>query len=385
MNNKFIPYGKQYIDDNDINSVIETLKSDFLTQGSKINEFEEKLSEYCGSKYAVVFNSGTSALHGAYFSLGLEKDSEFITSPNTFVATSNAGLYIGLKPIFSDININTGNIDENLIEEKINNKTKFIVPVHYAGQSCNMLKIKEIADKYNLKVIEDASHSIGSKYNEYKVGSCKYSDMTILSFHPVKHITSGEGGAVLTNNYEYYKQLIKFRTHGITKDKNELLNQDEGIWYYEMQLLGFNYRMTDIQASLGISQLSKLDSFVKKRRNIAKFYNEKFKNNKIIKPLIEEEYNYHSYHLYSILLEKEYKYLKKEFVDYLKINNIGTQVHYIPVYYQPYYKELGYKKGLCKNSEDFYEREISIPMYFSLTDDNLNYIVSTIENFSNNK
>ncbi|HIE59000.1 MAG TPA: UDP-4-amino-4,6-dideoxy-N-acetyl-beta-L-altrosamine transaminase [Persephonella sp.] len=379
---KFIPYGKQLIEDDDIQAVLEVLKSDFITQGKKIPEFEKALAEYCGSKYAVVFNSGTSALHGAYFATGLEKDDEFITTPITFVATSNAGLYLKAKPIFVDIEADTGNIDVSKIEEKITNKTKLISVVHYAGHPVNMEKIKQIAEKYNLKVVEDACHALGAMYKEEKIGSCKYCDATVFSFHPVKHITTGEGGAVLTNDEKVYEKLLMFRNHGITKDKNKLINTQEGDWYYEMQILGFNYRMTDIQASLGISQLKKLDRFIKKRREIAKIYNQAFKNIPYFDIPIEKEYAFHSYHLYPIRLKKDYKDKKADIFKALRDNGIGVQVHYIPVYWQPYYQKIGYEKGLCPKAEDFYQREISLPIFPAITDNDVNYVIQkTLEVF----
>lgn len=375
--NKFIPYGRQFIDDNDIKAVVEVLKSDFITQGRKVPEFEEKLASYCGAKYTVVFNSGTSALHGAYFALGLSKGDEFITTPITFIATANAGLYLGAKPVFIDIEPDTGNIDVNKIEEKITEKTKLISLVHYAGHPVDLEKVKQIADKHGLKVVEDACHALGAKYKGEKIGSCKYSDATIFSFHPVKHITTGEGGAVLTNDKEVYEKLLMFRNHGITKDKNKFLNKPHGDWYYEMQFLGYNYRMTDIQAALGISQLKKLDKFVEKRREIAKIYNKAFKDNLYFDIPVEKEYAFHTYHLYPIRLKDKSK--KKELFDKLRQNGIGVQVHYIPIYLQPYYQKLGYKKEICPIAEDFYEREISLPIYPKMDNSEIELVINTFK------
>jgi len=411
-----IPYSRQFIDEEDIEEVVKVLKSDFITQGPKIQEFEKKLAEYCGSKHAVVFNSGTSALHGAYFALGLRKGDEFITSPITFVATANAGLYLGVKPVFVDIEADTGNIDALKIEKKITKKTKLIVSVHFAGHPVDLQKIYTIARKYNLSIVEDACHALGAKYRRQKavsskqnkdkksedwikIGSCKYSDMTVLSFHPVKHITTGEGGAVLTNNEEYYKKLLMFRSHGITKDKAQFkvnakdyikehlnlnlnnfnnldnLNSYFDDWYYEMQFLGYNYRMTDIQAALGTSQLKKLDSFVDRRRAIADCYNKAFRDNPYFDIPTEEDYAYSSYHLYPIRLKDKYKDKKRDIFSKLRKQGLGVQVHYIPVYLQPYYKELGYKKGLCPVAEDFYMREISIPVYPAMKDEDMKYVM----------
>lgn len=284
---KFLPYGKQDIGEDDIQKVVNVLKSDFITQGPKIGEFEENLAKYCGSKYAVAFNSGTSALHGAYFAMGLGKNDEIITSPNTFVATSNAALYLNAKPVFVDVESKTGNLDVSKVSEKITEKTKLIVPVHYSGNPVDLKELSEIAEDKGVKIIEDAAHAIGAKYNGEKIGNSRYSEMTIFSFHPVKHITTGEGGAVLTNEQEYYERLLMFRSHGITK--NNYINQPDGDWYYEMHYLGHNYRITDLQAVLGLSQLNKLDRFVKRRREIARTYNEAFENNPYFDTISEKK------------------------------------------------------------------------------------------------
>jgi UDP-4-amino-4,6-dideoxy-N-acetyl-beta-L-altrosamine transaminase len=381
----FIPYSRQIIDKDDIQEVVKVLKSDFITQGPKIPEFEKNLATYCGCKYAVVFNSGTSALHGAYFTLGLSKGDEFITSPITFVATANAGLYLGAKPIFVDVEPDTGNIDVSKIEKKITRKTKLLVPVHYAGHPADLGKIHELAKKYNLFVIEDACHALGAKYKGNKIGSCKYSDMTILSFHPVKHITTGEGGAVLTNSKEYYEKLLIFRNHGITKDRSRFTIHDSrftGAWYYEMQLLGYNYRMTDIQAALGISQLTKLDSFIERRRSIADHYHKALKDNPYFDIPVEKDYAYSSYHLYPIRSKDKYKDMKKKIFSNLRDKGLGVQVHYIPVYMQPYYKKIGYKKASCPMAEDFYQREISLPVYPGMSVKDRKFVIKILKEFS---
>ena len=382
-----IPYGHQSISKEDINEVVKVLKSNFITQGPKIDEFEKKLSQFVGSKYAVVFNSGTAALHAAYFAYGLTKGDDFITSPMTFAATANAGLYLEAKPIFCDIEPETGDIDPNLIENIITKKTKLIVPVHYGGNPAKLDEISKIANKHKIGVIEDACHTLGGKYKNTRIGDCKYSDMCAFSFHPVKHITTGEGGAVTTNNEEYYKKLLVFRTHGITKEN--FINPSPGDWYYEMQFLGYNYRMTDIQAALGISQIKRLPQFIKRRREIAKIYNKEFKDNPYFDTQIETKGASGAYHLYPIFLKEHLKDKKREIFENLRKNGLGVQVLYIPVYFHPYYKSLGYKAGICPVAEDLYLREISIPMFPSLSDKDIQVIIKIIFKvlapFSNNK
>ena len=373
-----IPYGRQFVDDDDIKSVVEVMKSDFITQGERVREFEEKLAKICGSKYAVAFNSGTSALFGAYYASGLRVGDEFITSPITFAATSNAGLYLGAKPVFVDIERDTGNINTDMIEAAVTEKTQLIVPIHYAGHPCDMEKIRNIADKFNLKIIEDGCHALGAKYKNHTIGSCKYSDMAVFSFHPVKHITTGEGGAVLTNVKEYYDKLVMFRNHGITKEPDKLINPSHGSWYYEMQFLGYNFRMTDIQGALGISQLDKLVRFIQKRRYISERYFEIFKRNPYFDLPVEKDYGFHAYHLFPIRLKNELVHKKIQIVSILHGKGLGVQIHYIPVYLHPYYAKLGYKQGLCKVAEDFYGEEISIPIYYGMTDEHIETVAKTI-------
>lgn len=321
----------------------------------------------------MVFNSGTSALHGAYFAIDLGQSQEIVTSPITFVATSNAALYLGSKPTFCDIESTTGNINPLLIQVKKN--VKAIVPVHYAGSPVDLKSIYDLAHENDLYVIEDAAHAMGANYNNHTIGSCKYSDMTVFSFHPVKHITTGEGGAVLTNNPDFRDKMLKFRSHGINKDNFQY--EPHGDWYYEMEFLGYNYRMTDIQAALGLSQLNKLKGFVKRRRKIAQIYEEIFEGNPYF-DTIECINTESSYHLFPILLKDQYKCKKSNIFIQLREKGLGVQVHYIPVYLQPYYKNLGYRGGLCPLAEDFYQREISIPIYPVMSDNDVNYVVNAI-------
>lgn len=374
---KFIPYGRQYIDDEDIKAVIEVLKSDYLTTGPKIEEFENILADYVGARYAVAISNGTAALHSACFAAGIEEGDEVITSPITFAASANAVLYCGGEPVFADINSKTYNIDLDDIKRKITDRTKAIIPVHYTGQPCDMDNILKIANEYDLTVIEDGAHALGGEYKGKKIGSI--GDMTTFSFHPVKHITTGEGGAITTNDKELYEKLIMFRTHGITRESDKLIN-DEAPWYYEQHHLGFNYRMTDIQATLGISQMKKLDVFLEKRRNLVQIYNEELKKiDGIVKPYQLESTN-SAWHLYVIRLElHKIKTERRTIFEELRKRNIGVNVHYIPVYYHPYYQKLGYKKGLCPNAEKFYDSVITIPLYPMMSKADIKYIVNSIE------
>ncbi|RLE14811.1 UDP-4-amino-4,6-dideoxy-N-acetyl-beta-L-altrosamine transaminase [Candidatus Aerophobetes bacterium] len=374
----FLPYGHQWIDEEDIKEVTEVLKSEWMTQGPKVKEFERKLANYCGANYAVVFSSGTAALHGAYFAGGIKEGCEIITSPITFLSTTNAALFLYAHPVFVDVEKDTGNINPGLIEKKVTEKTKVIAPVHYGGHPADLEKISKVAKKYNLLVIEDACHALGAEYKGEKIGSCKYSDMTVFSFHPVKSITTGEGGAVLTNNKEYYKKLIMFREHGVTKDQVEFKKLPPGDWYYEMHLLGYNYRLTDIQCALGASQLKKLNKFIQRRREIAKIYGDAFRDNDFFELPEEKSYAKSSWHLYPVKLKDMYKDKKREIFAKLREEGLGVQVHYIPVYLQPYYQRLGYRKGICPNAEDFYQREISIPLYQSMSGEDIEYVVNTI-------
>lgn len=381
VRDKYLSYGKQWIDENDIEAVVNILKGDYLTTGPTVKKFEEKVAEYVGAKYAVAVSSGTAALHMACFAAGLKEGDEVIVSPITFVASANCILYQGAKPIFVDIDPRTYNIDSKKIEEKITERTKAIIPVDFTGQSVAMDEIREISDKYNLIIIEDAAHALGTKYKGQIVGT--KADMTEFSFHPVKLITTGEGGIITTNSKEFYEKMILFRTHGITRDK-KLLSKDEGPWYYEQQILGYNYRITDIQCALGISQMNKIDQFIDRRREIVRKYNEAFKDIAEITMPYEAEYSNSGWHLYIIRLNLDkLNATRREIFEALKAENIGVNVHYITVYYQPYYKKLGYEKGICPNAEKLYDEMITIPLSPKMRDQDVDDVIDGVNKVIN--
>ena len=377
---KQIPYATQWIEEDDILAVADALRSLNLTQGPLVEEFEKTIAQYCGAKYAVAVNSGTSALHIACLASGLSAGDEIITSANTFVASSNCALYCGGKPVFADIEPATALIDPVDIKKKITSKTKAIIPVHFAGHPADMEEISKIARENNLIIIEDAAHAIGAKYrlkssqDWVKIGSCLHSDMTILSFHAVKQLTTGEGGIVLTNNHDLYEKLVFFRSHGITRSI-KYMKETEGIWYYEMHKLGFNYRLTDIQCALGTSQLKKLDKFISRRKEIAKIYDNAFSEIEQIDFIKEKEGFDSSRHLYVILVENR----KNIFNLLYSETSIMVNVHYIPVYFHPYYRRLGYERGLCPMAEEYYSRAISIPMFPKLSNNEIEYVIGKIK------
>lgn len=368
-----IPYGRQTIEDDDIDAVIEVLKSDYLTTGPKIAEFEKSVTDYVGAKYAVAISNGTSALHAACFAAGIGPGDEVITTPITFAASSNCVLYCGGTPVFADIDPKTYNIDPDDIRKKITDKTKAIIAVHLAGQPCDMDEIHKIAKENNLIVIEDGAHALGSVYKGKKVGSL--SDMTTFSFHPVKPITTGEGGMIVTDNEEFYKKMVLFRSHGITRDE-AMMTRKDGPWFYQQFDLGFNYRITDIQCALGCSQMKKLDRFLAKRKEIVLRYNEAFADcENIVTPyqLPETESGWHLY----IVQVKNCD--RKQIFEALRDKGIGVNVHYIPVYMHPYYQEHGYKDVHCKNAEEVYSHIISLPLYPGLTEEQQSYVIDTLK------
>ena len=369
----YIPYGRQCIEQDDIDAVVEVLRSDYVTTGPAVTDFEKAVAEYTGAKYAVAVANGTAALHVACLAAGLTEGDEVITTPITFAASANCALYCGATPVFADIEADTYNIDPVEIEKKITERTKAIIAVHFTGQPCKMDEIHAIAKKHNLLVIEDAAHALGADYKGKKIGSI--SDMTTFSFHPVKHITTGEGGMITTNSKELYERLILFRSHGITRNE-EMLTKNEGGWYYEQLDLGYNYRITDIQCALGISQMKKLDRFVARRREIAARYDKAFAEvEQIITPKQEEGCN-NSWHLYVIQVTGQER---KEVFDQLRAKNIGVNVHYIPVYKHPYYQQNGYSEVCCKNGEQYYERAISLPMYPLLSAEEQDYVIEAVK------
>lgn len=367
----FIPYGKQSIDEDDINSVVEVLKSDFLTTGPKIKEFEDELCRYTNAKYCVAVANGTAALHLASLVL-LNKGDKVITTPNSFVATSNSILYVEAKPIFVDIK-EDGNIDLDLCEEELkkDSSIKAIYVVHFSGNPIEQEKLKYIKESYNIKILEDCAHSLGASFGNIKAGSCENSDCSILSFHPVKHITTGEGGAVTTNSKEIYEKLLELRAHGIKRFP------DAAPWYYEMHSLGFNYRITDMQATLGISQLKKLDSFVKRRKEIALKYDKALLNS-VVKPLYSFTNN-SSYHLFVVKVDfSKLNISKVELFNKMREKNIGLQLHYIPINKQPYYKSLGYGNEDTPIMNRYYDECFSLPMYSSLSNEEQEYVIKTL-------
>jgi len=390
MNSRFLPYGSQHIDSNDRNEILKVLKSQFITQGPEIKKFENKFAQYVGSKYAIACASGTAALHLSCLALGINSKSKILTSAITFVASANCAEYMGAKVDFVDIDKKTFCISILELEKKLKkNKIDLVIPVHLSGHSSDMSEIYKLKKKYNFHIIEDACHALGGKYNKFKVGSCKFSDISTFSFHPVKPITTGEGGMITTNNKKIYQKIMLYRTHGIQKNylafKNKRLAFDKdnqpNRWYYEMDVLGFNYRITDLQAALGKSQLKKINKFTKKRNKIAQIYNKSFKNIKNLKLPFHSKNVLHTYHLYTILIDfKKIGLTKNKFMKYLFNMGIGSQVLYIPVFLHPYYKrKYNYKPNKFPVSMKYYEQAISIPMFYSLIKKEQIFVVKKIK------
>jgi len=394
-----IPYGRHYIDEDDIQAVARVLRNGMLTQGPKVLEFEKKIADYVGVKYAVAVSNGTAALHLASMVLGIGKGDEVITTPNTFVATSNSILYVDAKLVFVDIDQQTLNIDINKIEEAINNSRniKAIFPVHFAGMPCDMKAIKELADKYDLAIVEDASHALGAKYiNGSKVGNCQYANMTCFSFHPVKGIAAGEGGMITTNNQVLYRKLTQLRSHGISKGNfefpgisgvgNSLINRDEALengdikrWYYEMQDLGYNYRITDIQCALAISQMDKIDLFLNYRKSIVRYYDAAFRNVQHITPYQKYGRDESSHHIYVVSIDfDKIGITRNQFMQKLADRGVGSQVHYIPVVCHPYYQAMGYDIKNYPVNRAYYQKTLSIPLYYKLSKEDQDLIISSI-------
>lgn len=374
IRSKLLPYGHHWIDDKDIASVVEILKSDWITQGPRVDEFERGVAEYCGAKYAVAVSSGTAALHAACAVARISQGDEAITTPITFAATANAIIYCGGRPVFADIKEDTLNIDPGEIRRRISPRTKAILPVDFAGYPAELDEIMAIAKERDLVVIEDASHALGAEYKERKIGSL--SDMTVFSFHPVKHITTGEGGMILTNNKEFYEKLKIFRHHGIVGDKS-----NKGSWYYEIYKPGHNFRITDFQCALGISQLRKLDHFVDRRREIAAKYNKAFAQMEELITPMEGGGVKAAYHIYVIQLRTELlKVGRKEVFEALRAENIGVNVHYMPLHLHPFYqREFGYKKGDYPKAERYYERAITLPIFPKMSDEDVEDVIEALE------
>ena len=373
---EFIPYGRQNISEEDIDSVVKVLKSDWLTTGPNIDEFENSLTQHSQANHCIAVCNATAALHMAYLALGMGNGDSVWTSPNTFLSTANAAIMCGATIDFVDICPKTYNMSVDSLEQKLiaakktNTLPKLVVPVHFGGQSCDMQKIAELSDKYGFKIVEDASHAVGGEYQGKPVGCCQYSSITVFSFHPVKIITTGEGGALLTNDDSLNRKLRLLRTHGMTRDSNLMEKTSEGDWYYEMASMGYNYRITDLQCALGTSQMKRLNKFIDERHSIANRYSDLLCDSRITLPYQHKDTR-SAYHLYPVLVSSE---SRKQIFDYLRSYSIGVNVLYIPVHLQPYYKKLGFQKNAYPNAEHYYAQTIALPMYCGLTESQMTYV-----------
>ena len=379
-----IPYGRQEITQADIDAVVSVLQSDFLTQGPMVPRFENSVASYCGATYALAANSATSALHMACLALGLGQDDWLWTTPVTFVASANCGLYCGAKVDFVDIDPRTYNLCPQALERKLNDAQregrlpKIVVPVHLCGQSCDMEAIYALAQRYGFKIIEDASHAIGGKYQGEPIGNCRYSDITVFSFHPVKIITTAEGGMALTNNHELARKMELFRSHGITRDASQMTHESDGPWYYQQIELGFNYRMTELQAALGVSQMERLATYVARRHQLAQRYNDLLKNCSVTTPWQHPD-GYSGLHLYVIRLQLDKTTRSHlEVFKYLRQFDIAVNLHYIPVHTQPYYERMGFQPSDFPQAQNYYHEAISLPMFATLTETQQNKVVSVL-------
>lgn len=369
---KFLPYSTQQISDEDIKAVIETLESPYLTTGPRVSEFEKVVADYVGATYAVAFSNGTAALHAACYAAGVTQGDEVITTPITFAASANCVRYMGGEVVFADIDEDTYNLDPKEVEKKITSKTKAIIPVDFTGQPVDIDAFMELGKKHNIVIIEDGAHSLGATYKGCKVGAT--ADMTMFSFHPVKPITTGEGGMIVTNNRTYYEKLRLFRGHGIAQTAYA---KEQGDWYYEMTDLGYNYRMTDIQAALGMSQMNRLDEFIEKRQELAHLYTEKINQLTTLSAPKQLANTQSGWHLYSAQLdENALGKTRKEVFEDLRNANIGVHVHYIPVYWHPYYQQLGYKRGICPKAEQWYERALTLPLHPQMNEKDVDFVLN---------
>lgn len=384
---KMIPYGKQDINDEDVKAVIDILKSDFITMGPTVTRFEKAIAEHCGAKFGVSSNSATSALHIACLALGVGAGDTVWVAAITFAATANCAVYCGAEVDFIDVGLSDYNMDVGVLKQKlevaksIGKLPKVVIPVHLAGHSCDMESIHQLSLQYGFKILEDASHAIGGKYQNRPVGSCQYSDITVFSFHPVKIITTAEGGMAVTNNKSLEEQMRLARSHGITSEPDKMVGMpDDEIWNYQQVQLGFNYRLTDLQAALGLSQLERLDDFVKKRNEIAKIYNDAFMRLPVITPGQNDKV-YSSFHLYIIRIEgAQGKINQRQLYKILQDSKINCNLHYIPVYRHPYYQAKGFKQNHCLNAETYFKEALSIPMFPTLSEEEQEYVIGTIKN-----